>query len=300
MEDSIRSCIFGAFAADSLALAAHWIYDQEEIEELFDRMEQLESPMPDSYHAPKTAGEFTHLGDQTLVLLESLAETGSFDVEEFFHQWRALFESYGGYVDSASRKTLESIAAGADFRSCGSDSSELAGAARIAPLAAVYGDDLEGFIAAARAQTAMTHKSGVVVDAAEFFARAAYAAIHGAEALEALEQAAEAEYADLQAKILMQRGTGFADISTMEAAAILGQNCSMPCAFPTVVQIIASHPGNLKDALIDNVMSGGDSASRGLLVGMIMGAKLGNIPESWTIGLKQHDHIAACLAKLGK
>lgn len=303
MKETLRACVFGAFAADSLALGAHWIYDQQEIEELFERMEQLTSPMPDSYHASKSAGEFTHLGDQTLVLLESLAETGRFDLDVFYKNWRAMFTDYAGYVDKASRTTLERMAAGEGPETCGSDSQELAGAARIAPLAAAYGGDLDGFITAARAQAAMTHNSAVVIESAEFFARTAFAAIHGADPLDALKKAAETEYDHLQAKLLLQRGLDFADVPTTEAVAILGQNCSLPCAFPSVVQIIASHPDSLKDALIDNVMAGGDSASRGLLVGMIMGASLGkmpeSLPESWTQGLKQHDHIAECIAKLG-
>jgi len=39
-----------------------------------------------------------------------------------------------------------------------------------------------------------------------------------------------------------------------------------------VIHLIAKYENNLQDALIENVMTEGDSAGRGLLVGMILGA----------------------------
>ncbi|MGA2940205.1 MAG: ADP-ribosylglycohydrolase family protein, partial [Syntrophobacteraceae bacterium] len=45
-------------------------------------------------------------------------------------------------------------------------------------------------------------------------------------------------------------------------------------------------PLNLREALVENVMAGGDSAARGLVVGMILGAHLGfeAIPSEWLSG----------------
>jgi len=83
MKDKAMAMVLASFAADSLALGAHWIYSTGKITKDFGRIEQFLNPDPDSYHATKKKGEFTHYGDQALVLLESLAARSGFDPEDF-------------------------------------------------------------------------------------------------------------------------------------------------------------------------------------------------------------------------
>ena len=66
----------GALAADALALAPHWIYDQDELARSFGRVTDLLAPPEGSYHVGKGRGAQTHYGDQTLVLMESLDACG--------------------------------------------------------------------------------------------------------------------------------------------------------------------------------------------------------------------------------
>ena len=44
-----------------------------------------------------------------------------------------------------------------------------------------------------------------------------------------------------------------------------------------------------KEAMIANVKAGGDSAARGMLVGMIMGAAGKSLPASWKEGMNGFD-----------
>ena len=76
--------------------------------------------------------------------------------------------------------------------------------------------------------------------------------------------------------------------------------CEIEAAFPCVIHLIAKYEDNLKAALIENVMAGGDSAGRGLAVGMMLGAHLGidAIPSEWLSGLKSYRHIMACLEQI--
>ena len=85
MENNEKTMVMASFLADSLALGAHWIYDTESISQIFGRVDSLLKPGPHSYHPTKEKGEFTHYGDQTLVLLESLAEKRDFDISDFNH-----------------------------------------------------------------------------------------------------------------------------------------------------------------------------------------------------------------------
>ncbi len=136
-------------------------------------------PERPTYHPTKDLGELTHYGDQTLVLLKSIAGGTGFDLNRFANRWQKFFKSYEGYFDGATKATLENFAAGKGPADAGSDSDELAGAARIAPLAFCYRNDLEKLIAAARAQTALTHNNRTVIESAEFFGRVVWQVLHG-------------------------------------------------------------------------------------------------------------------------
>lgn len=93
MEDKLLAMAITPFVADSLALGVHWIYDPRKILSDFGRIETLLSPDPRSYHKNRKKGEFTHYGDQMMVLLESLAKTGHFDPIDFSRRWRDLFDA---------------------------------------------------------------------------------------------------------------------------------------------------------------------------------------------------------------
>jgi ADP-ribosylglycohydrolase len=80
MKENARVMVLGSFLADSLSLGVHWIYDVNRIKKEFGRVENLLKPLPDSYHPTKDRGEFTHYGDQMLVLLESVSAKGRFDL----------------------------------------------------------------------------------------------------------------------------------------------------------------------------------------------------------------------------
>ena len=82
MKDKAKAMVLASFAADSLALAPHWIYSINKIARDFGRIENFLDPDPDSYHHTKKKGDFTHYGDQSFMLLESLAARGSFDPED--------------------------------------------------------------------------------------------------------------------------------------------------------------------------------------------------------------------------
>ena len=98
-----KAMVWASFAADALALGVHWIYSIKRIARDFGLIETLLDPGPQSYHAAKHRGDFTHYGDQAFVLLESLAARGAFDPQDFSLRWRELFN---GYHDQATKATL--------------------------------------------------------------------------------------------------------------------------------------------------------------------------------------------------
>ena len=300
MEDKAKALVMATFAADSLALGVHWIYDPELIESQFGRVESLLKPSPDTFHKTKDRGEFTHYGDQMLVLLESVAETGSFDLADFSSRWQKLFDGYDGYVDGATRNTLANYQAGKLPENAGSRSDELAGAARIAPLVCIYRDDSESLVKSANAQTRMTHTDPTTVESAEYFARVTHAVLKGATPIEAMKSVAE-DYFDISmVSAWLQKGLATVERDSVDVIGDFGRSCHTGEMFPGVVHLIAKYETNLKEALVQCVMAGGDSAARGALVGMVLGAHLGMeaLPRQWVEGMKAREKIENLLSRI--
>jgi len=290
--------VLASFAADSLALGAHWIYDTNEIDRQLGRVDTLLKPLPGSYHPTKERGEFTHYGDQALVLLESLAQTGTFSLADFTVAWKTLFTDYKGYIDQATATTLDNMNQQVPPDRCGSHSSDLGGAARIAPLLYFYREDRQALLEAVRQQTALTHNNPATLAGAEFIAKTAWEVLGGTNPIAAMETALEEGVADLDLDIRIRGGLDTGGKDTRTVIKKFGQMCGIAAALPGAIHLIATYENDLRTALIENVMAGGDSAARGLVVGMILGAHLGRpaIPDEWLTGMAQFAHISALLA----
>lgn len=293
MQDKAKAMVLASFVADSLALGVHWIYDTAAIDNDFGRVESIRQPKENSFHPTKDKGDFTHYGDQTLVLLESVSANKGFDLEKSARSWKDFFDGYNGYFDYATKDTLKNLAAGKSPSESGSGSSDLGGTSRIAPLAYGYRENLDKLTAAARSQTAMTHNNQGVLDSSEFFARVVFTVLKGSAPVAAIKESLP----DGGLGKLVQDGLESSGLETRKAIKGFGQMCDTAAGLPGVIHLIARYENNLKEALVENVMAGGDSAARGMLVGMVLGAHLGPaaIPSEWLAEMKRHQKISELL-----
>jgi len=300
MKSKAQAMVLASMVGDSLAMVAHWIYNTSLIDERIGRVERLLAPLPGSYHAGKKKGDFTHYGDQTLVLLESIARNKDFILQGFAEDWQRLFSSYPGYMDKASQQTLANFAGGATPANSGSGSAELGGAARIAPLVYLYREEPDKLVAAVGQQTRMSHTAPAAVAAAEFLAKTAYLVLHGTAPGEAIEEVLARGVADIDLEMRLRNALYSTGNNSRRAIDQLGQMCGAVNALPGAVHLITTYENDLETALIENTMAGGDSAARGLAVGMILGARLGleAIPRHWLEELRQYEHIVALLRQI--
>lgn len=300
MGTKTNAMVLASLAADSLSLGVHWIYNTNVIDEKFGRVETYIKPARPTYHPTKARGEFTHYGDQTMVLLESVSKCAGFDLDDFSQRWQDFFKNYDGYFDTATKATLENIKSGNLPAQAGSDSDDLAGAARIAPLIAVYRDDPEKLIASAAAQTAFTHNNLQVIKCAEFFSIVTYQILEGTSPVAAIEHARKEEFNSDPFTEWIEMGLQSVVQDTRQSILDFGQMCETAAAFPGVIHLIAKYENDLKRALVENAMAGGDSAGRGLIVGMILGAYLGMnaIPQDWLTDMKAYPQIIDLIATI--
>jgi ADP-ribosylglycohydrolase len=287
-----KGAVVGAFVADALSLGVHWVYNTGVIDKKFGRVERYYDPLT-SYHKGKLAGDFTHYGDQMLVLLESLSGADAFDAVRFAGLWQAFFSSYNGYFDQATTTTLENMNTGKKLTESGSASDDLAGASRMAPLVAVYGDNLDGLVQSSREQTAITHTDDRVIQSAEFFARSVFAVLGGTPPVAAMEATLDEHFSGSPIAPMVTMGLESRDRDTRTAIADFGQMCSVEAGLPGAVHLISRYADDYKRAMVENVMAGGDSSARGMMAGMMLGAAHGltAVPEAWISGMTAAERI---------
>ncbi len=294
------SIVLGSFIGDSLALGPHWIYDPREIHEKLGRVTSYQPPLA-IYHTGKTAGDFTHYGDQTLVLLRLIAETGGFDLTRFSSAWRAFWEDPAtrSYRDGATKATLAHLQSG----SPASTSEDIAGAARIAPLFLLKWESEDALLEAAAAQTAFTHGDPAVIEAARFFARVTQSLLHGKSMSAALENAQQLANEEALPAEWLDNALESAASKETDAAALHrhGLSCHTADAFPGICHLLLRHPEDAATALVENANAGGDSAARGMILGLIYGAKfpVTQWPAEWREDLHALPEITQLIQKIG-
>ena len=191
LKNKISGLLFGSYCADALSLGVHWIYDANELAQKYGRITHYKSPGTESYHPHKQAGDQGHVGDQSLCLLQFLAREKKWDASSFMNDWLEMWPDYNDYVDGATKTTLANVQNHSDKTQGGSNSVEIAGPARIAPLIAFLSNSSESEVAkAAVEQTMLTHRSNEAEESATFLAKAGYRLMHGANLHDTLNETA--------------------------------------------------------------------------------------------------------------
>jgi ADP-ribosylglycohydrolase len=293
---SSRQLILPSLCADALALGTHWIYNPSAIARLHPEGTRTYDAPRSKYHPGKSAGDFTHYGDQALVLLRSLVTRGGFTKEGWREDWLAYWKSNPpSYLDGATRNTLGFLERGVD---AASESNDLAAATRIAPVLAYLTDQpLDARIAAARAQTALTHGDRATIDTAEFFTRAVDAISSEKSLPDALDAAANAPYGNLDARDFLHQAKSSLHLEDRAAGEKFGLTCHTPEAFPLTLWFLLRYHNEPLEAVIRNTMAGGDNAARGMAIGLLMGAAHGIdwLPAGWLTDLSTRGEIDALL-----
>jgi ADP-ribosylglycohydrolase len=291
--DKVNGLLQGAFVGDALALGPHWIYDRAEIAKRWGRITTLLAPGT-SYHPGKVAGDYTHIGDQMLLLARSVsAHSGLFDADDFSAEWRAFFLKSDtlSYKDKATRTTLDNLKDGMAVMEAAAISSELAGPARAFPLFAVglaRGDSERELVAAAQLQTRLTHRSMETQETLAFVGRIFGGLLAGMDLGMSMDGALGDSAQFVRDAAIRADSPRLEKLSTGAAIEALGQACELEQSLAASILLLRRYEDNYEEAMIENVMAGGDSAARGILVGGILGYVLGlnAIPEAWRTGLR--------------
>ncbi len=287
MDAQLHGILLGAFAADSLALGAHWEYDQKRIAETLGEVREPLAPTLNAYHPGKGAGDLSHYGDQAVWLLRFVRERGRFDAAGFAARWREQMRTYAGYMDHASKDTLRNMEQG--IEPSGAETTDFAGPARLVallpahPLRGAGPDQIEAFLADAVDQTRITHNTPLLAEVAAFLGRSLHALCNGAGMGEAFAAAAGEDYTHLPAQKWLTAAESRLDHGAEQTLLAMGQACGVPGAMLGTLFLAEKYETDPVEGLVRNVMAGGDSCARGFMLGALFGARNSGewIPASW-------------------
>ena len=267
MKNRLQAALWGAFYGDAYALGAHWLYDTHQISKSEFDTKRFNDPLSD-YHPGKSGGDFTHYGDQMLWLLESIAKEDEFTVHRFSFTWKTKMADYTGYVDGASKHTLDALNAGKNSLVCGSNSRGLSVVGRMMPLIYAYHNDMDKMMEYIKLHTLFTHMTKELVESAAYFNELIMAVSMGAEINRSIEEIALV-YSDYVQKWVIE-GVAKAETESVEAIKALGQSCSVDGGFAAVIYLLVRF-SDFQEAMEANAFAGGDSAARGMIVGAVLG-----------------------------
>jgi ADP-ribosylglycohydrolase len=289
-----RGMLLGAFVGDALALGAHWVYDTEEIKRNLGRVSGYSDPLT-KYHPGKKAGDYTHIGDQMWLLLESLRKTRlRLDAQDFLKRWCQFWMNPKtvSYKDKATKQAIEELLAGKLSMPQSKTHGELAGVVRGMPILASgisLGIGQEEMATALIRQAAYSHRNITGLSCGEYLTALVCQLNKGKALNEAQTKASAKVIPEIKSFVKRAEAPDLNSLSTSAAVQALGQSCDVDDCISSSTLILTRHGHSFEEALIENVMAGGDSATRGIVIGSILGLVHGEeaIPLAWRQGLNR-------------
>lgn len=294
--------LLGALVADAACLGLHWIYNVDIIAEITARQNGKCAFTPVDAknfekvktfaHKSRHNGMFTQIGEVLRLAIQSMnANGGAFDVAAYQAAFATFFGAggaYQGFMDGPTRGALDNIAA--NRVPSGIDDNQTPALARLPAILVAYHnkDVLPEMI---KASMEVTNVNSETAEFSTVFASVLASVMEGETLDTALKAAAQAATDETIRASLFDALNTAEDNSTVFAGinGLMGRACYMPAAGPVMFHILARSK-TYREAIERNILAGGDSAGRAIMIGAIMARVHGvatpkGIPLSWVLEL---------------
>lgn len=290
--NNLEKAVLGALIQDKYALGLHWIYDTEKVKAYYRDDVNVFDVQKDSFHKTKSKGDFTHYGDILVHFMEYMNSTEQLDVASYYEDFVAWMSEYQGYKDHATKMVVENFNDG-NYK--GSDSSELGGLVKISPILMKYAKQPDLAKLYAIAFTKATHDHPIPVTLATFFTDLVYNLQKDMIITQAIDEAMKSM--PMMIVDLFKKAKNVMELEPVEAIKELGQACPSEMAFPSVIYLLLKYQSDAESVFKANVLAGGDSAARGIMLGMVLGAA-GYINEESLETMNQKEHVFELIKSL--
>jgi ADP-ribosyl-[dinitrogen reductase] hydrolase len=325
--------IMGLFIGDALGLGCHWYYDLRSMKADYgpwvsdyvtskpDRTDAFGGIAKYRYESGLRAGDISQTGQVTLLLLESIAELGSYDQDDFTNRLDGLLEELDGkpysgrYTDWAMRDVWNQRRSGTTWNDMGSRADTAEAAARSTILAARFFEDPERLAAERYKNISLTHAEPYVAGQSLSFVLTLSALIRKVPL-----SGIRGYLADIAAKnsirllvpsfdCLTQAANGATAVEsgvTIEPPSLIcslnGLNCTLGFMLTSCYYLIHRFPHDFENPVLSAVNGGGNNMARAALTGALSGALVGfkGIPERFISGLKDYEKLLDLAEKVAE
>jgi len=287
--NKLKGLIWGSLLADAYSLGGHWVYDQEELANSTLNLDALNDPLS-SYHPTKKAGDFTHYGDQSIWLLEYMKQSKVYDPFVYGKRWQENMTQYNGYKDTASTDSLLNIKSGRSFLAAGSGSHDLSIVGRHAPILFTL-KGMDEMLESVKFHNCLTHMSKETLDASKYIAEVTLAMIYNLDVIKTLEERAKFYGEGVEEEV--RKAFEIREKPSNEAIEALGNSCNVTGGLAATIYLLINYHDDFEALLKANLLAGGDSAARGMVAGMVVGARYGfeAIKPSWIESLNEYEAL---------
>ncbi len=330
-QDSAAGAVMGALIGDALGLGCHWYYDLDLLRADYgDWISDYTTSKPDRsdrfgtiaryrYEQGLRAGDVSQTGQVTILLLESVTETGTYDPEDFTSRLDDLLGTLDGtplsgrFTDWAMRDLWKERKAGLPWEKVGSRADTAEAAVRSVVLAARYFRNPELLASKAFSNILLTHREPYIAAQSLAFSLTVGSLIQGTPLDRIRESMANlANNPFIKEKIpsfdcLTQAGNGaqaakaLGDLEPPSMiCSVYGLACSLGFMLPASYCLIHRFPDNFETTVLSAVNGGGNNMARAALVGALSGAMKGlqGIPDRFISGLKDGRRLLKLAEKL--
>ena len=319
--------LLGTLIGDALGLGCHWYYDIEAmhadcgawidgyLDSNPDRNDRFGYIARYRYEQGLRAGDLSQTGEILVLLMQSLAECGSWQPDDYTTRLDGLLETLDGtalsgrFSDRAVRETCVHRRDGLAWGEAGSDTDTAEAAIWGVAHAAAASADARELALRAHASTLLTHNNPYICGYSTVFALATAALIEGVQ-LDAIRRhmsklrddphiAARTCSPDITFQIGNEAATMGADttldLDPVVVCRLFGMNCTLGFLAPAAYFLIHRYPNDFNPGVLSAVNAGGNNMARAAMTGALSGALVGvnGIPTHLVEGLRNHDYLRA-------
>ena len=304
----------GALAADALAMPVHWYYDRAALQRDYGAVDHFmapRNPHPGSilwrssyepvnergdilreqavfwgqreihYHQFLKAGENTLNFKLAAELFDWTKARGGYDPDAWLDHYIARMLEPGWhrdtYLEEYHRAFFTRYAEGKPPRKCGISDEHIGGLATVPALvAALEGTPREELRRIVKEHVGLTHAHANVLRAADTLVRILWAVAEGT----ALREAIRTEAGDWISGNKAESWRDQADEHVIGAR--FSPACYIAEAMPAALYLTWKYHDDFAAGIIANAVVGGDNCHRGAVVGSLLGAAAGELPERFS------------------
>ncbi|WP_019120972.1 ADP-ribosylglycohydrolase family protein [Brevibacillus massiliensis] len=315
MKDRALGCLLGLAIGDAMGMPASFM-TPEGIKQRYGRITGFVVPHPDQIaHTALDKGEVTDDTQESLIISAVLMEAGTFDEELFIEKMKSwaldhkMLEST--VIGPSTRKFLQSIINGQDYRENGKYGDTNGGAMRVAPIGIFYHGDWEEAVRHAIQSALPSHGSKPGVASTAAIAAAVAAALEGNKSPKeimqiAIEGADRGELAgfDIPAPSVADRIRLAVELVDRNRDKTLDEICYILYRYigagmksyesiPFSLGVFYAADGDVNQGIIAAVNAGDDADTNGSIVGGLCGAYSGaqRIHPEWVKKVQESNQL---------